>query len=131
MLRRRALTDKELRRSILRWIELTHQLEQVAHQLEHIKDQYANLPYPTEIESLRELDPIVRRRTQLSLDERDLRSQSCRLGNEQAAMDDQIRATLPINVWYRVNGFRLRWVSERHATPRLVYEDVRELEMAA
>ncbi len=126
-----SLTDQELRQAILRWIDLTQQLEQVGHQLERIKEQYAEFQYPVEIENLAELEPIDRRRRVLAARERDLISQSCRLGNEQAALDDQIRATLPINVWYRVNGYRLRWVSERHATPRLVYEEVKVLEMAA
>jgi hypothetical protein len=125
------MTDREFQIAVERWIEITQQLDQVGHKLERIKDQYAKLQYPDEIQSLAELEPIDWRKKELAVDEHDLRSKSCRLGNEQATLDDQIRATLPVNVWYRVNGYRLRWVSERHAMPRLVYEEVRELEMAA
>jgi chromosome segregation ATPase len=125
------LTDKELRQSILRWVEVTQQLDEVGRQLGRIKAQYAQLQYPGEIETLTELEPINRRRRELTAQERDLRSQSCRLGNEQANLDEQIRATLPINVWYRVNGHRMRWISEPHSSPRLVCEAVRERELAA
>jgi hypothetical protein len=125
------LTDNELRQAILRWVEVTRQLDDVSRQLGHIKQQYAQLQYPDEIETLTELEPINRRRKQLTVQERDLRSQSCRLGNEQANLDEQIRATLPINVWYRVDGHRLRWINEPHTSPRLVCETMREMEMAA
>jgi len=125
------LTDEALRPVILRWIEVTQQLDEVGHQLGRIKEQYAELRYPDEIESLSELEPVSRRKRELAAREHDLQGRSCRLGNEQAKLDEQIRATLPINVWYRVDGHRLRWVSEPHATPRLVYEEVRELEKAA
>jgi hypothetical protein len=125
------LTDKELRQSILRWVEVTRQLDEVGRQLGHIKAQHAQLQYPDEIETLKELEPIDRRKKELNAQERDLRSQSCRLGNEQANLDEQIRATLPINVWYRVDGHRMRWISEPHASPRLVCEGIGEMEMAA
>ena len=125
------LTDEELGQAILRWIEVTQQLDQIGHHLGCIKEQYTELKYPAEIESLSELEPVDRRKRELAVREHDLRGQSCRLGNEQAKLDDLIRATLPVNVWYRVDGHRLRWVSEPHATPRLVYEEVRELERAA
>ncbi len=125
------LKDEELRPAILRWIEVTQQLDEIGHQLERIKEQYGELQYPDEIESLSELEPIDRRKRELAAREHDLRGRSCRLGNEQANLDERIRATLPVNVWYRVDGHRLRWISEPHATPRLVYEEVEELEMAA
>jgi len=125
------LTDEELRPAILRWIEVSQQLDEIGHQLGHIKEQYAELQYPDEIEGLLELEPIDRGKRDVAAREDDLQSRSCRLGNEQARLDEQIRATLPINVWYRVDGHRLRWVSEPHATPRLVYEEVRELKKAA
>jgi hypothetical protein len=131
MLQSRALTDEELGQAILRWIELTQQLEVIGHKLGRIKDQYADLPYPDEIESLAELEPVNRRKRELAAREHDVRGRSCRLGNEQAKLDDLIRATVPVNVWYRVDGYRLRWVSEPHATPRLVYEELEELERAA
>ena len=125
------LTDEALCQAILRSIEVTRQLGEIGHQLGRIKEQYGELKYPDEIGSLSELEPVDRRKRELAAREHDLRSRSCRLGNEQARLDEQIRATLPINVWYRVDGHRLRWVSEPHATPRLVYEELRELEMAA
>ena len=123
------LTDEALCQAILRWIEVTQQLDEIGHQLGRIKEQYGELKYPAEIASLAELEPLNRRKRELAAHEHDLRGRSCRLGNEQARLDDLIRATLPINVWYRVNGHRLRWVSD--STPRLVYEEVQELEMAA
>jgi hypothetical protein len=124
------LTDKELRQSIVRWVEVTRQLDEVGRELGRIKAQYAQLQYPDEIETLTELEPIKRKRKELTAQERDLRGQSCLLGNEQANLDEHIRATLPINVWYRVDGHRLRWISEPHASPRLVCEVIREMEMA-
>jgi len=123
------LTDEELGQAILRWIEVTQQLDQIGHQLGRIKQQYGELNYPDEIESLAELEPVNRRKRELAAREHDLRGRSCRLGNEQAKLDDLIRATLPINVWYRLDGHRLRWISD--TTPRLVYEEVKQLEMAA
>jgi chromosome segregation ATPase len=126
---RQALTDEELGRAILRWIAITQQLEEIGHQLGRLKAQYAQAEYPDQIESLEDLEPVKRRRRELTARERDLRSQSCRLGNEQANLDEKIRATLPVNVWYRVDGHRLRWTSD--ASPRLAYEEVRELEKAA
>jgi hypothetical protein len=126
---RQALTDEELGQAILRWITVTQQLEEIGHQLGRLKAQYAQAQYPDQIESLEELEPVKRRRRELTVRERDLRSQSCRLGNEQANLDEKIRATLPVNVWYRVDGHRLRWTSD--ASPRLVYEEVRRLERAA
>ena len=125
------LKDEELRPAILRWIEVTQQLDEIGHQLGHIKKQFGELHYPAEIERLSELESTDRRKGELAAREHELRSRSCRLGNEQAKLDERIRATLPINVWYRVDGHRLRWISEPHATPRLVYEEVKELEMAA
>jgi len=125
------LADDELRPAILRWIEVTQRLDDIGRQLGRIKEQYAELRYPDEIERLSELEPIDRRKRELAVREHDLHGRSCRLGNEQANLDEQIRVTLPINVWYRVDGHRLRWLSEPHATPRLVYEEVRELEIAA
>jgi len=125
------LTDDELRPVILRWIEVSQQLDDIGRQLGHIREKYAELQYPDEIERLSELEPVDRRKRELAAHEHDLQGRSCRLGNEQAKLDDLIRATLPVNVWYRVDGHRLRWVSEPDATPRLVYEEVRELEMAA
>jgi len=124
------LTDEELRPAILRWIKVTQQLDEVGHQLGQIKEQYAELQYPDEIKGLSELEPVDRRKRELALQEHDLQGRSCRLGNQQARLDEQIRATLPINVWYRLDGHRLRWVSEPHATPQLVYEEVGELEKA-
>jgi hypothetical protein len=126
---RQALTDEELGQAILRWIAVTQQLEEIGHQLGRIKAQYVQAQYPEEIKSLEELEPTNRRRRELSARERDLRGQSCRLGNEQANLDEKIRATLPINVWYRVDGHRLRWTGD--GSPRLTYEEVRELERAA
>ena len=73
MAEKQPLTDEDLRQAILRWIDLTEQLEQVAHQLERIKEQYAEFQYPVEIESLAELEPIDRRKRELALDEHDLR----------------------------------------------------------
>jgi hypothetical protein len=125
------MTDRELQIAVERWIEVTQQLDEIGHQLGRIKEQYAELQYPAEIDSLTELEPIDRCKRELAAREHDLRGQSCRLGNEQAKLDDLIRTTLPVNVWYRVNGYRLRWVSEPHATPRLVYEEAEELGMAA
>jgi hypothetical protein len=126
---RQALTDEELGQAILRRIEVTQQLEEIGHQLGRLKAQYAQAQYPDQIESLEELEPVKRRRRELTVRERDLRSQSCRLGNKQANLDEKIRATLPVNVWYRVDGHRLRWTGD--ASPRLSYEEVRELEKAA
>jgi hypothetical protein len=125
------LTDETLRPAILRWIEVTQQLDEIGYQLGRIGEKYAELQYPDEIERLSELEPIDRRKQELALQEHDLQGRSCRLGNEQARLDEQIRATLPINVWYRVDGHRLRWVSEPYSTPRLVLEEVREMERAA
>jgi hypothetical protein len=121
---RQSLTDEELGQAILRWITLTQQLEEIGHQLGRMKAQYAEAQYPEEIESLSDLEPVKRRRRELTARERDLRSQSCRLGNEQADLDERIRATLPVNAWYRVDGHRLRWTVD--ATPRVSYEEVRE-----
>ena len=125
------MTEREFQIAVERWIEVTQQLDEIGRQLGRIKDQYAELKYPDEIESLSELEPINRRKRELSARQHDLHGQSCRLGNEQARLDDLVRATLPVNVWYRVDGHRLRWISEPHATPRLVYEELTELEMAA
>jgi hypothetical protein len=125
------MTEREFQIAVERWIEVTQQLDEIGHQLGRIKEQYAELQYPDEIESLAELEPVDRRKRELGAREHDLRGRSCRLGNEQAKLDDLIRATLPIKVWYRVDGYRLRWVSEPHATPRLVYEEVRGLERVA
>jgi hypothetical protein len=94
-----------------------------------IKEQYAELQYPAEIESLAELEPVNRGKRELAAREHDLKGRPCRLGNEQAKLDELIRATLPVNVRYRVDGYRLRWVGD--TTPQLVYEEVRELERAA
>jgi len=123
------MTEQEFQIAVERWIEVTQQLDEIGHQLGRIKEQYAELQYPAEIESLSELETTDRRKAELAAREHDLRSRSCRLGNEQAKLDERIRATLPINVWYRVDGHRLRWISD--TTPRLVYEEVTELEMAA
>ena len=125
------MTEQEFQIAIERWIEVSQQLDQIGHRLGRIKDQYAELKYPDEIESLAALEPVNRRKRELAAREHDLRGQSCRLGNEQARLDDLIRPTLPVNVWYRVDGYRLRWVSDPYSTPRLVYEEVEELEMAA
>jgi hypothetical protein len=97
--------------------------------LGRIKTQYAEAQYPDQIESLSELEPARQRKAELQQCERELYSQSCRLGNEQATLDECIRATLPVNGWYRVDGHRLRWTGD--ASPRLTYEEVRELEKAA
>jgi hypothetical protein len=64
----------------------------------------------------------------LTARERDLRSQSCRLGNEQANLDEKIRATLPANAWIRADGHGLRWTGD--ASPRLAYEEVGERQKA-
>ena len=123
------MTEREFQIAVERWIEVTQQLDEIGRELGRIKEQYGELKYPAQIETLAELEPVNRRKRELAVREHDLRGQSCRLGNEQAKLDDLIRTTLPVNVWYRVDGYRLRWV--RDATPRLVYEEVRELEMAA
>jgi hypothetical protein len=126
---RQALTDEELGQAILRWITVTQQLEEIGQQLGRMKAQYAEARYPEEIKTLQELEPAKQRRAQLQQRERELYSQSCRLGNEQANLDEKIRAMLPVNVWYRVDGHRLHWTGD--ASPRLAYEEVRELEKAA
>ena len=46
------LTDEELGQAILRWIEVTQQLDQIGHHLGCIKEQYTELKYPAEIERL-------------------------------------------------------------------------------
>jgi hypothetical protein len=126
---RQALTDEELSQAIQRWITVTRQLEEIGHQLGRIKAQYAEARYPNEIRSLQDLEPARQRKAELQQRERELYSQSCHLGNEQANLDEKIRATLPVNVWYRVDGHRLRWTGD--ASPRLSHEEVRELEKAA
>jgi DNA-binding transcriptional MerR regulator len=126
---RQSLTDEELGQAMLRWIEVTQQLEEIGYQLGRIKAQYAEAQYPEEIRTLQDLEPARQRKAELQQRERELYSQSCRLGNEQANLDEKIRATLPVNVWYRVDGHRLRWAGD--ASPRLAYEEVRELEKAA
>jgi hypothetical protein len=125
---KQALTDEELGQAILRWITVTQQLEEIGHLLGRIKARRAEAQYPEEIESLQELGPAKQRKAELQQRERELYSRSCRLGNEQANLDEKIRATLPVNVWYRVDGHRLRWTGD--ASPRLVYEEVREKEKA-
>jgi predicted DNA-binding protein len=125
---RQVLTDEELGQAILRWIEVTQQLEKIGHQLGRMKAQYVEAQYPEEIETLQDLEPARQRKAELQQRERELYSQSCRLGNEQANLDEKIRDTLPVNVWYRVDGHRLRWTGD--ASPRLAYEEVRELEKA-
>jgi hypothetical protein len=125
---RQALTDEELGQAILRWITVTQQLEEIGHQLGRLKAQYAEAQYPDQIESLSDLEPAKQRKAELQQRERELYSQSCRLGNEQANLDEKIRATLPVNVWYRVDGHRLRWTGD--ASPRLTYEEVREAQKA-
>jgi len=42
---------------------------------------------------------------------------------------DIVLNSISANVWYRLDGHRLRWISD--TTPRLVYEEVKQLEMAA
>jgi hypothetical protein len=121
---RQALTDEELGQAVLRWITITQQLEEIGHQLGRLKAQYAEAQYPDQIETLQDLEPAKQRRAELQQRERELYSQSCHLGNEQANLDERIRATLPVNVWYRMDGHRLRWTGD--ASPRLTYEEVRE-----
>ena len=73
-------TDEELRPAILRWIEVTQQLDQIGHKLGRIKEQYGELQYPAEIESLSELEPIDRRKRELGARQHDLRGQGSSFG---------------------------------------------------
>ena len=102
------LTDDELRPVILRWIEVTQHLDEIGYQLGRIGEKYAELQYPDEIERLSELEPIDRRKQELALQEHDLQGRSCRLGNEQARLDEQIRATLRLR---KIADYKsaLRW----------------------